>query len=225
MASYKSLRPLVKSCAGWPPSAASRWFSNSVDPMVAPASFARNEEIFGEGEPVKYIFKIESGCVRTCTTLNDGRRQIGAFYVAGDYFGLEAVNIHNSTAEAVTPSKIRALNRSTRMSGSADDIVTIKHLLNLTGMELERTQRHNLIFLKSARERVVSFLIEMTERLHEKNDFNLPMGRQDIADYLGLTIETVSRMLKQLECGAMISVPTNRRIVLNNLPALNHMIA
>lgn len=51
------------------------------------------------------------------------------------------------------------------------------------------------------------------------------MGRQDIADYLGLTIETVSRMLKQLECGVMISVPTNRRIVLNNLPALNHMIA
>jgi CRP-like cAMP-binding protein len=80
-----------------------------------------------------------------------------------------------------------------------------------------------LLLIKSAQERVASFLLEMAERAATDDAIELPMSRQDIADYLGLTIETVSRTLSTLESAAAIEVPTSRRIVLRNRPALNRM--
>jgi len=80
-----------------------------------------------------------------------------------------------------------------------------------------------LLLVKSAQERVASFLLEMAERAPAGNAIELPMSRQDIADYLGLTIETVSRTLTSLESVAAIEVSTSRRIVLRNRSALNRL--
>ena len=84
-------------------------------------------------------------------------------------------------------------------------------------------QDHILLLIKTAQERVASFLLEMAERCRRGNAIELPMSRQDIADYLGLTIETVSRTLTQLENAAAIELPTSRRIVLRNRAALGRL--
>ena len=102
------------------------------------------------------------------------------------------------------------------------DALVAQQLFNLTGRELCRVQDRILLLVKSAQERVASFLLEMAERV-SGNSIDLPMSRQDIADYLGLTIETVSRTLTSLECAAAIEVPTSRRIVLRNRSALSRM--
>ena len=95
----------------------------------------------------------------------------------------------------------------------------------LTARELHRAQEHNLILIKSAQERVAGFLLEMAKRVSGDATVELPMSRQDIADYLGLTIETVSRTLTLLEKSAAIDVPTSRRIVLRNRTALSRLNA
>ncbi len=86
-------------------------------------------------------------------------------------------------------------------------------------------QRHILLLIQSAQERVAGFLLEMAERIKSTNEVELPMSRQDIADYLGLTIETVSRTLTILENSAAIELQTSRRIVLRNRAALRRLNA
>jgi CRP-like cAMP-binding protein len=93
----------------------------------------------------------------------------------------------------------------------------------MTARELQRAQGHIMLLIKTAQERVAGFLLEMSTRLTSANEIDLPMSRQDIADYLGLTIETVSRTLTQLENTAAIAVPTSRRIVLRNRGALSRL--
>jgi CRP/FNR family transcriptional regulator, nitrogen fixation regulation protein len=100
-----------------------------------------------------------------------------------------------------------------------------RQLWTLTGRELGRVQDHILLLIKSAQERVAAFLLEMAERVSSGNAVDLPMSRQDIADYLGLTIETVSRTLTRLESAATIEVPTSRRIVLRDRAALSRLNA
>lgn len=194
--------------------------ANAIDLMCAPTSFARNEEIFGEGEPADYLYKIESGCVRAYHTLDNGRRQLVAFYLPGDLFGLDARDLHTISTEATTPSKVRVIKRKALMARGGE-MATIKHLLDLTAAELRRTQNHNLLLLKGAQERVIGFLSEMAQRRQSGSEFELPMTRRDIADYLGLTVETVSRTFTRLETKAAISLPTPWRVVLHDPTALN----
>ena len=196
---------------------------SSVDLMVAPTSFARNEEIFGEGEPAEFVYKVEVGCIRTCNSFDDGRRHIGAFYLPGDFIALEASKKHGCRAEAVIPSMVRAINKNTLMARAAKSPALFKYLLDITALELRRTQNHTRLLLKSAQERVVSFLLETASRDPRLTDIDLPMVRQDVADYLGLTIETVSRVLSRLECASTISIRSRHCIVINNLSALSRL--
>jgi CRP-like cAMP-binding protein len=193
--------------------------------MGAVMSFPRNSEIFGENEPADYVYRVISGSVRTYKILNDGRRQVGGFYLAGDIFGLEFAEEHTFSAEAVSDAKVVVVKRSAVSTLSSRDPAIGGELFALTGRELRRAQDHVLLLVKSAQERVASFLLEMAERAGSGNTVELPMSRQDIADYLGLTIETVSRTLTGLESAAAIEVPTSRRIVLRNRPALARLNA
>jgi CRP/FNR family nitrogen fixation transcriptional regulator len=90
----------------------------------------------------------------------------------------------------------------------------------MTCRELRIVQDHILLLIKTAKERVAAFLLEMAERVPGGGQVELPMSRQDIADYLGLTIETVSRTLTELARAAAIELPTTRRVVLRNRAAL-----
>jgi CRP/FNR family nitrogen fixation transcriptional regulator len=188
--------------------------------MGAPMSFSRNTEIYGENEPADYLYKIVSGSVRTYKIFHDGRRQIGGFYFAGDVFGLDLGEAHQFSAEAIDNCVVLVVKRSTliALADRSGDIA--RQLWSFTAGELQRVRAHMLLLIKSAEERVARFLLEMAERLSTAEVVELSMSRQDIADYLGLTIETVSRTLTHLEAKAVIALPTSRRVVLRNRKTL-----
>ena len=225
-----SFRPFVPSARSTRPAASrslhgagEEALAQSMQLMGATMSYSRNTEIFGENEPADYVYKVISGSVRTYKILNDGRRQIGGFYLPGDIFGLQFAEEHTFSAEAVTDTKVLVVKRTALTALAGRDAAIGRELFALTGRELRRVQDRILLLVKSAQERVASFLLEMAERASAGNIVELPMSRQDIADYLGLTIETVSRTLTCLESAATIEVPTSRRIVLRNRSALNRL--
>ena len=199
--------------------------ADAIELMGALMPFARNSEIYGENEPADYLYKVVSGTVRTYKVLVDGRRQIGGFHLAGDMFGFESGDEHTFSAEAITDCKILVIKRSAVITLAARDNDVAQQMWALTARELQRVQDHIMVLIKSARERVVGFLLEMADRGAGGGAVELPMSRQDIADYLGLTIETVSRTLTQLEKSAAIELPTSRRIVLRNRSALRRLNA
>jgi CRP/FNR family nitrogen fixation transcriptional regulator len=205
------------------PLATSHELSDALEMMGAPMSFAGNAEIYGENEPAEYLYKLVSGTVRTSKILNDGRRQIGEFYMPGDIFGLEMGNDHAFSAEAITDAKVIVIKRSAVEALAMRDNDVARQLWATTGRELQRMQDHILLLIKTAQERVAGFLLEMAERIKSTTEVELPMSRQDIADYLGLTIETVSRTLTILENSAAIALPSSRRIVLRNRAALRRL--
>src|SRR6516164_1902813 len=184
----------------------------SMQLMGAMMTYPRDAEIFGESEPAEYIYKVVSGSVRTHKILSDGRRQVSGFYLPGDIFGLEFADEHTLSAEAITGCKVLVVKRSALNALAGRDASVAQQLFALTGHELRRVQDRILLLIKCARERVAGFLLEMAERA-SGNIIELPMSRQDIADYLGLSLETVSRTLTSLETAAAIEVSTSRRIV------------
>ena len=193
--------------------------------MGAPMRFARNNEIYGEHEPAEYLYQVISGAVRTYRMLDDGRRQISAFYLPGDIFGVEAGEVHLSSAETICDTQILVAKRSAVMARAEHEKSLARQLWMLTVRELQRVQEHSLALIKSAEERVAGFLLEMAGRNAGGAAIELPMSRQDIADYLGLTIETVSRTISQFVHSGTITLETSRRIQLRNRPALNRLNA
>lgn len=191
--------------------------------MGAPMRFARNIEIYGEGEPAEYLYQVISGAVRTYRMLDDGRRQIGAFYLPGDVFGVEAGDAHLSSAEAICDAQVLVIKRSAVMARAEHERDLAKQLWTLTVRELQRVQKHSLVLIKSAEERVAGFLLEMAGRGSNAGAIELLMSRQDIADYLGLTIETVSRTFTQLAQSGTIALESSRRVVFRNRAALNRL--
>ena len=194
----------------------------NIDFLGTLMSFASNTEIYGDGEPIDYFYKVLSGTVRTCKVRIDGRRQIGGFYLPGDVFGVEVGAEHSFSAEAVTDCQVLLINRSRVMARAARETAVARELWRLMGHELGRVQDHILLLIKSAEERVASFLLEMAGPASET--INLPMTRQDIGEYLGLTIETVSRTLAHLEATAAIEVHS-RQIMLRDCSALRRLSA
>jgi CRP-like cAMP-binding protein len=207
------------------PAVSSGSLDGTLEMMGATMSFSRNAEIYGENEPADYLYKLVSGTVRTSKILDDGRRQIGEIYMPGDIFGLEVGSEHAFSAEAIADVKVVVIKRSAVDALAARDSDVARQLWAMTGRELQRVQDHILLLIKTAQERVAGFLLEMSDRIKTSNEVELPMSRQDIADYLGLTIETVSRTLTSLENASAIALPTSRRILLRNRAALRKLNA
>lgn len=191
--------------------------------LATPMLYARNTEIYGEGERAEYIYQVISGAVRAYKILDDGRRQIGAFYLPGDTFGLEVGQNHRMSAEAISSCTVSAIRRSSLLRQAARDNEVALSLLHITASELQRAEKHVLLLVRTAQERVASFLLEMADRAAGTGTVELPMSRQDIADYLGLTIETVSRTLTSLEAQAAIALPSSRKVRLINMRELRRL--
>jgi CRP/FNR family transcriptional regulator, nitrogen fixation regulation protein len=198
---------------------------DSIEQTGAAMSFPRDAKIYNENSSADYLYKVISGTVRTYKSLSNGRRQIRAFYMPGDIFGVETTEVHAFSAEAVTDAELLVINRSAVVALAARNHSITRQLWSLTSRELEHARGHVLLLTQSAQERVAGFLLEMADRAPVGNEVELPMSRQDIADYLGLTIETVSRTLTHLEKGATIALPTSRRVVLRSRSALNRLNA
>jgi CRP/FNR family transcriptional regulator, nitrogen fixation regulation protein len=207
------------------PSVSAYSLIDSIEQMGAAMSFPRDGKIYSENSPANYLYKVIGGTVRTYKSLSNGRRQIRAFYMPGDIFGLETGEAHAFSAEAITDAELLVVKRGAVVALAARDHDIARQLWSLTSRELEHARDHVLLLVQSAQERVVGFLLEMAARVPASDEVELPMSRQDIADYLGLTIETVSRMLTQLERAAAIALPTSRRVVFRSCSALNRLKA
>jgi CRP/FNR family nitrogen fixation transcriptional regulator len=190
------------------------------------ARFGRNTTIFGDGDEASYSYRIVSGTVRLCKLMSDGRRQIAEFLMPGDFFGLEWMGTHSLSAEALTDVVVVqfARTRLRRLGEERSDVQ--RSLIAILSRDLWAAQNH-LVMLgrQTAKERVVSFLLALAERNGIGNGgvLDVPMSRQDIADYLGLTIETVCRAISELKRARLIDVPNRAHIVVRNLAKLHEI--
>jgi CRP/FNR family transcriptional regulator, nitrogen fixation regulation protein len=189
-------------------------------------SYGKDEEIYGEDEPAEYVYQVICGAVRTYKLLSDGRRQIGAFHLAGDVFGLELGTTHRLAAEAIIDTTVRLVKRRNLEQAAGSDIQVARKLWTITAGELRHAEDHMMLLgRKSAMERVANFLLEMDRRLAVAGMMALPMCRRDIGDYLGLTLETVSRAFSQLHGDGVLGFSGARQIVLRNRARLRSMDA
>jgi len=191
--------------------------------LLSEFKYNRGAEIFGEAEPAEYVYQVVEGAVRSYKLLSDGRRQIGAFHLVGDIFGLENGSAHRFTAEAIVDTTVRLAKRVSLEHVAEEDATVARDLLDMTTNNLQHAENHMLLLgRKTSLERVAAFLLEMDSRLNAAGVMALPMSRRDIADYLGLTLETVSRALSCLhEKGILGFVgQTQRQIVLLDRPEL-----
>lgn len=189
-------------------------------------SYGKDEEIYGEDESAEYVYQVIQGAVRTYKLLSDGRRQIGAFHLPGDVFGLESAVNHRLAAEAIVDTTVRLIKRRSLEQSARTDVNVARKLWAMTAGDLRHAEDHMLLLgRKSAMERVASFLLEMDHRLAIAGLMALPMCRRDIGDYLGLTLETVSRALSQLHGEGVLGFSGARQIVLRNRQRLRTMDA
>ena len=189
-------------------------------------TYRKDEEIYGEDESAEYVYQVIRGAVRTYKLLSDGRRQIGAFHLPGDVFGLESGTNHRLAAEAIIDTTVRLVKRSSLEHAADNDVQVARKLWSITAGELRHAENHMLLLgRKNAMERVATFLLEMDRRLAVAGMMALPMCRRDIGDYLGLTLETVSRSLSQLHDDGVLGFSGARQIVLRNRQHLRNMDA
>lgn len=183
-------------------------------------------EIFAEGEESDTFYKVNSGVVRVCKFLNDGRRQIEAFHVAGEVFGFQLGEERILSAEAVSDCTLVSYRRRSVEQLAQKDETVSRQLLQFAMHNLTQAQNHSLLLgRRGAAEKVASFILGWAERCSGESVVYLAMTRQDIADYLGLTIETVSRSLSQFERDGVIALPTTRQLRVLNADALEDLAA
>jgi CRP/FNR family transcriptional regulator, nitrogen fixation regulation protein len=176
--------------------------------MCSDFQYPKLAEIFGEGEPAEYVYQVTSGAVRTYKLLADGRRQINAFHLPGDIFGIENGEVYRFSADAIQNTTVGVARRLSLFGGFTQrESGFTTNLLGLVTRNLQHAEDHMLLLgRKTAVERVATFLLEMDERIGSPSVMILPMNRRDIADYLGLTLETVSRALAVLRKRSLIRV-------------------
>jgi CRP/FNR family nitrogen fixation transcriptional regulator len=188
--------------------------------------YARGETIFSEGDAATKTYRVLCGAVRLCKHLPDGRRQIVEFVLEGDFFGLMPVTGYAFTAEAVNDAVVVSYPRA-QVEGLGEQFASVRRcLFSLLSDQMLGMHAH-LVMLgrQTAKERVAAFLHKLVERADagDGDNIDLPMTRQDIADYLGLTIETVCRELTALKKARILSAPDLHSIVIRNTDALERI--
>lgn len=199
----------------------------TASPIGLARAFKKDEEICFEGQFAKNYFKVVKGMVRSFRLLDDGRRQIDAFYVSGDIFGLECGEAYRFSAEAVREATVVIYKRCSLVDLAARDAILAQEVVDTALGGLERLQQHMVLLgKKSATAKVSSFLLKMAGKI-EPDIAWLPMSRTDIGDYLGMTIETVCRTLTRLEREGVIAVmeSSRRNFVLRDKATLRRLSA
>jgi CRP/FNR family nitrogen fixation transcriptional regulator len=185
-----------------------------------PIRYCRDATIACEGDPTEYIFLVVSGVVRSCRTYHDGSRRIVAFHFPGELFGWSGALTHSLSAEAATDTLVLFLKRSALLATAIRDYRVASYLLAATINELRRAQEHSLLLSRLAKCRVATFLIDLSMRMGNPKHLYLPMSHLDIADHLGLKIETVSRTITALERSGSIARASYRTLVLRDHASL-----
>jgi CRP/FNR family transcriptional regulator, nitrogen fixation regulation protein len=186
-------------------------------------TYKKGTEIFGQDGAADYVHQVIEGAVRTHKMLSDGRRQIGAFHLPGDIFGLENGDLHRFTAESLVDTTVCLVRRQSLEREAKNDPAIVRSLITMTTDNLKHVEdRLLLLGRQTAQERVGAFLLEMKGRM-TADVISLPMNRRDIADYLGLTLETVSRALSEFQRKGYLKFlgQTQRQIAILNAAGLD----
>jgi CRP/FNR family transcriptional regulator len=218
--SHLSLQPAVTARA-----------MGGFEQSLAQASLRRveaKEFVFAEGDPTTHVFRVETGAVALYKVLADGRRQIVGFAYRGDLIGLGAEGEHVMNAQAVKPTRLRCLPMAMLHHSAAKDPAIGFKLYQALARELAATRDLMLTTgQRSAAERVVSFLLALSRRTERNgqsaSEFELPMTRSDIGDFLGLSIETVSRTFTKLKTLGLIELPQSNRVKLVDIDELKSL--
>jgi len=185
--------------------------------------FSRNETIFSEGDDAIHVYRIISGSVRLCRHMPDGRRHIADFMLPGDLIGFAECAEHPFTAEAITTVTLTSYPRNQFDRLGEGDPQVRANLLSLVSTSLWTAQQHQFVLsCQNAKERLASFILRMAVRTDVLSGgrLDLSMGRQDIADHLGLTIETICRAIAALKSDGTIAVPNSHQLILKDTGAL-----
>jgi CRP/FNR family transcriptional regulator, anaerobic regulatory protein len=195
---------------------------SALDRTGASLLVPQNQTIFSEGEPVDHAYKIVRGVVRLCKHLPDGRRQIAQFLFPGDYLSFVMIGDHGFSAEAVVDLSLLSFSQDRIERLCRDNPNLRNRLFQMLSTRVRDIQDHlTMVGRQTAKERVAAFLLLLSERLGSgAASFDVPMNRQDIADYLSLTMETVSRTLSRLKSARIIAIPDQHRLELLNVEAL-----
>lgn len=180
-------------------------------------TYIAGTEIYAQGDEAGELYTVEFGAVRIHRLLSDGRRQVIAFHLAGETFGFEPGETRSFFAEAITSTGLRP-------AGSASAGKATPEMMQLALEGMLRAQEHLLVIGRQcAMERIAAFFLDMAERQADEETIELPMPRLDIADYLGLTIETVSRTLAKMRASGVIELHGTRTVRLKKLDLLKDL--
>ena len=197
---------------------------NRIGLVPNESRYEKDSQIYGEDGSADYVYQVASGAVRSYKLLSDGRCQITAFHLPGDVFGMDIGAIRRIAADAIVDTTVRRVKRRSLEQAAATDMFVGRGLWNMARISLEHAEDHLLLLgRKTAIERVAAFLLEMDRRLSGTGTLPLPMCRRDIGDYLGLTLETVSRALSQFHDQGILDFSGARHIVLRNRALLRDM--
>jgi len=195
-----------------------------IAPRAAAARLKAGAYLYFEGDEVEWLYQVTSGVLRLTRMLADGRRQVIAFGYPGDIVGFPSDGLHHTDCEALTDVELQPYRRAHLESGAGDGELH-KALLQAALREISAMQDHFMMLgRKSACEKLASFLCVLADRVgKDRGDckhFNLPMTRSDIADFLGLTTETVSRTFTQLRKSGIIAIDNIHTVVIQRPTAL-----
>jgi CRP/FNR family transcriptional regulator, anaerobic regulatory protein len=213
-ASYDSMPKMDLAAVGLSHDLGYRKMNNSA-PMGTLQTKAAGETLFSEGDEADAVYEVVRGTLRLYKMLPDGRRQIIGFVSAANMFGLSPEGVRAYTAEAVSDTALRRFPHAAFDRLIDEQPGFARRLLNVASDELGAAQEQMLLLGRmTAMEKVASFLLVLAKRQGRDNarSVDVPMGRNDIADYLGLTIETVSRTLSRLKRARLIGLPAPTRV-------------
>ncbi|MBU6444858.1 MAG: cyclic nucleotide-binding domain-containing protein [Alphaproteobacteria bacterium] len=185
--------------------------------------FRNNQMIFNEGDEANYFYMVVSGRVRLCKMRYDGRRQIVDLMIPGDIFGFEYGTEHTFTAEAIGKTVLDSYSCRPIERLSEERLDVRRDLMTMLHHNLSSVRNHMVLLgRETARERVATFLatLAIRFRITGRGVMDLGMGRRDIADYLGLALETVCRELSGLRHAGLIEILDHRRIAVLDMAAL-----
>lgn len=200
-------------------------WSNVAGKSAHEQNLCAHEALFFEGDEANYLYEVVEGVMSNHQILPDGRRQVISFAYPGDLIGLGHTKDYHFNCEAVCRARVRSISKAALMRGAAEHADVGRHLLEAVTAELTSMQEHQLVLgRKSAIEKLATFLLGLVRR--QIGDFDptpviqLPMTRTDIADFLGMTIETVSRNMSKLRMMGAIDLPQTTTVMVRNMKLL-----
>lgn len=198
--------------------------ADPLDRLGSGVKFEKNRTIYFEGDDAEHCYKVKSGTVRLCKVTEDGRRQIAAFLTAGDLFGWTDHGFYGFSAEAVTDVTLEKFSRARVEDAVKASPALGRRVLALLSTQLASAHEHLLLLGRmTAAERIASFLLDLVRRQHTGGSIELAMCRKDVADYLGLTVETVSRTMSALKRKGIISFVEPEHVQLKQNGALERL--